>query len=304
MIWVSVNFDFFMQTSWLGKDARKFYLLGVYRPGKLTSAYGLSLSLAGLASALREANAIINPGHYVEVVVERLEDGSFKASVRTIFDRAKNVFSKEAPKAILYSIIAAYIYEATLGQDEPPTVIVNDDSVIIESGNDRIIVPRNVYEAKKQVERSPQFKSAVGQVFNGASTDASVSGLKLVGASAPNLPIVPRSRFALLMDRVPQDELNVVFEVAYLEISRAIMARGRRKWEFYWHGMKIAAPVLDHYFYDRFFQHDIRIAPGDVLKAVLKIYRKVDPDTRIVMNTRYEVVEVIEHIPRYSQMSF
>jgi len=41
-----------------------------------------------------------------------------------------------------------------------------------------------------------------------------------------------------------------------------------------------------------------------MLDVELKIYRKIDPDTGIMVNVRYEVVDVIDHVPRGTQMSF
>jgi hypothetical protein len=59
--------------------------------------------------------------------------------------------------------------------------------------------------------------------------------------------------------------------------------------------------VLDESFYDKFFAHSITIAPGDVLKVALKIYRQPDPDSGITINTKYEIVQVYEHLPRQKQ---
>ena len=87
-----------------------------------------------------------------------------------------------------------------------------------------------------------------------------------------------------------------------MEISRAILARGKRKWEFYWRGMRIPAPVLDTIFYDRFFAHEIMIAPGDGLRVALRITQVQSPDTGIYVNEQYEIVEVFEHIPRMQQL--
>lgn len=133
--------------------------------------------------------------------------------------------------------------------------------VVIESGKEKIIVFRDVYEAKKQLEKSERFNSAVGQVFYGAP-------------------------------------------FANLEISRAILARGDRKCEFYWRGVKISASVLDGGFYDRFFAHEITIVSGDELRVALRIIQVQNPDTGIFVNERYEVIEVFEHIPRMRQTRF
>ena len=133
--------------------------------------------------------------------------------------------------------------------------------------------------------------------------DQSVRGLGLkieIDESIPQV-CIPRENFAIFDSRGEMEGSREVIEYATLEISRAILERGRRKWEFYWRGMRISAPVLDVSFYDRFFAHEIMIAPGDGLRVVLRVTQIAAPDTGIFMNTHYEVVEVIEHIPRMQQ---
>lgn len=272
---------------------------------KEINAYALATSLVGLANAIKEANSIVNPGHSIEVVVERLDDGSFRATIKTIVKKAKNIFSNEASKAVIYGLIATWIYDQTLGADKQPTVIVNDGSVEIRSGDTIIIVPREIYEAKKAVEKSQRFENSMGQVFNGAMLDRDVSGLKITPTGNwPMLPTIQRNQFKALIERHSPDDANTIIEDTHLEISRAILARGRRKWEFYWRGIRIAAPILDDSFFDDFFAHSITIAPGDVLHAALKIHRRPDPDSGIMINTKYEVVQVYSHEPRQTQSSF
>ena len=89
-----------------------------------------------------------------------------------------------------------------------------------------------------------------------------------------------------------------LIEITQLEISRAVLERGKRRWEFFWRGVKIAAPILDERFSDRFFAHEITIAPGDSLEVALRIVQEKKPDSGIYVNVRYEVVEVYQHVPR------
>jgi hypothetical protein len=100
-----------------------------------------------------------------------------------------------------------------------------------------------------------------------------------------------------------EDNQRAIIEVADLHILRAILERGTRKWEFSWRGIKISAPMLDEKFFDDFFAHEITIAPGDSLEVKLKIYQLRDQDTGIFTNQRYEVIEVLRHIPRMKQVS-
>lgn len=288
----------------LTNDADRFVLY-FQTPKHEVNAYALAAAITGLANSVKTANAVINPGYQIEVLVESLPDGSFQTVIKTVLSSAKNIFASEASKAIIYGVISTYIYEHYIDYKEPVKVEVTGDLVIIKSGNEKIIVPKATYEATKSVEKSEKFQSSIGAMFDGISLDTNVKGIGLKNNPDRNEPpiIIPRDYFQLFESRSEEME-SVIVEEASLEISRAILSRGLRKWEFFWRGIKISAPVLDNVFYDEFFAHDITIAPGDCLVVDLKIVQKEDPDTGILMNQRYEVIKVKEHIPRLNQRKF
>jgi hypothetical protein len=269
------------------------------------NAYALATALVGLADAVRAANAAVNPGYEVEVVVESFEDGSFQAVIRTIFNKAENLFSGEAAKAIIYGVISAFIWEKVIKTDIPIKLTVSQEMAVVESGNEKIIIPRTVLEAKKQLEKSERFNSAIGQIFQGALADSSVEGvgLKMNPGTAPPPVYVPRDKFTIFdVRRIDEDGVREIVELTNLEISKAVLARGNRRWEFFWRGIKISGPVLDDRFYDRFFAREFTIAPGDGLRVELRIIQRKDPDTGIFKNERYEIIEVYEHLPRMHQV--
>ena len=285
------------------RDVDRFVLL-FETPRQEISAYALASALVGLADAVREANAVVNPGYRVEVVVEALSDGSFKATIRTVFTQARNLFSHQAVQAVIWGIVSTHIYEKVIKTEEPPKIIVTDKLVTIEIGRDKIIVPRDIYEAKIQVEKSQRFNNAVGKVFDAAASDPNVTGLALTeeGENLPPPLIVRREHFALFQtEQIVDETTREIIEVTHVEISRAILERGKRRWEFFWRGVKIAAPILDERFFDRFFAHEITIAPGDGLEVALKIIQEKKADSGIFVNVRYEIVEVLDHVPRLKQ---
>ena len=281
------------------------FVLYFETPRREISAYAFASALVGLADAVREANAVVNPGYRVEVVVEALAEGSFQATVRTVFTKARDLFSHQAVQAIIWGIVATHIYEKAIRTETPPTITVSNDQVIVEIGKDRIIVPRDVYEAKKQLEKSERFNGAIGRVFEAAESDANVKGIAL-HEDRPNIPrmIIPRESFGIFRSPIEGTEnTREIVEITQVEISRAILERGRRRWEFFWRGFKIAAPILDQRFFDRFFAHQITIAPGDALEVALRIVQERNEDSGIFVNVRYEIVEVLNHVPRLKQGS-
>ena len=65
-------------------------------PRREVNAFALATSLIGLADAVREANAIVNPGYRVEVVVEALESGVFAPNGRPVSLFLGLIVSKQA----------------------------------------------------------------------------------------------------------------------------------------------------------------------------------------------------------------
>jgi len=277
---------------------------------KRINAYTLASALVGFADAIKSANALINPGYEVEVVVEAVGPGSFKALIRTIYHASSNLFSKEDLRAIVLGVIASTIHQHTFAPDSNIVVTVNDSEVVIENGIDRVVVPRNTYEAMKQVEKSEEFQDGVGRAFNAIEKDKEITTFGVsptMEDPTPDIPI-PRSRFPLLQSfgHVSEGQIREINEITDLQITRAILERSRKRWQFVWRGVRISAPVVDTIFYNSFFAREITIAPGDMLKVRLKMVQRCDPDTGIWINDTngYEVLEVIDHLPRATQTAY
>lgn len=268
------------------------------------NAYTLASTLVSLADAVKEANAIVNPGYEVEVLVEAFGEGSFRAKVKASYTGLNNLFNSNRLEAIAIGIFTSFIYQHTLAPDNDVTVKVDDTQVVIEQGDKRIVVPKNVYEAQKEVEKSEKFRRSVSAGFLTIEKDENITDFGITKGILDEIPdiLVPRERFPLLSKEPDLAEpLREVQEVADLQIKRAILERSKRKWEFIWRGVKISAPVLDEKFYEDFFAHRITVAPGDAFEVLLKIYQTRDEDTGIYTNSRYEVVEVQKHTRRQTQ---
>src|SRR4051812_43031408 len=75
------------------------------------NAYTLASTLVSIADAAKAANATLNFGYDIEVVVEAVGPGSFRATLRAIYKTAKNLFSDQRIQAIIFGIISSYIYD-------------------------------------------------------------------------------------------------------------------------------------------------------------------------------------------------
>ncbi len=271
---------------------------------KKINAYTLASSLVFIADAVKEANNVLNPGYDVEVLVEAFGEGSFRAKIKTVFKGTGNIFSKDTLKTIALSVLANFIYQHTLAPDSQVVVNVSDNQVVIEQGDTKIIVPKTIYDATQEVEKSEKFKQSVSRLAKTIEKDKSIESFGFTRNINDERPDIEISRGQLAILSEPEEYAEPsreIYEQVNLFIKRAILERSKRKWEFIWQGFKISAPVLDEVFYNDFFAHKVKIAPGDQLKAKLKIYQIKDDDTGIYSNDRYEVVEVVKHIPHIEQ---
>lgn len=275
-------------------------------PLKRINAYTLASSLVAIADAAKEANEIINPGYSVEVVVEAFGGGSFRAKIKTIYKGVNNLFSTQTLKAIAIGVISSYVYQHTLAPDVEIKIKVDNELVIIEQNDKQIIIPRSVHDALKEVEKSKKFSQEISRAFEAIQSDEQIESFgftKNLDDKTPTIE-VPRQKFPMFAV-LPESQVSdrIIEELAELQISKAILERSKRKWEFSWRGVKISAPILHQQFYNDFFAHKIKIAPGDILEAKLKIYQTREPESGIFINTKYEITEVISHKPRSIQSS-
>jgi hypothetical protein len=275
-------------------------VLHIRKDGHSINAYLLAATLVSLADAAKEANAQINPGYEIEVVVEALADGSIKAVLKAVYRSLGNLFSKEALNAIILGIIATYIYEHALAPDKKVNITVKTNEVIIQQENTKVIVPRVVYDAEQKVKVSERFQEKIGETFDSLLKDQEIKGLSLEPSLTLNKEMPQIERQVMEQLALPPkegEEFELSEELADLQIIRAILEKSRRRWEFSWKGFRFPAPILDDKFYNDFTSHRIVIAPGDLLKTRLKIYRRRDTSAGVYINFRYEVIEVISHEP-------
>lgn len=269
------------------------------------NAYTLASTLVSLADAAKAANNVLNYGYEIEIVVEALGPGSFRARIRAIYSSTKNLFANQVVLGVVIGVLGNYIYERTLAVDDKVIVEVKTDEVIIQKGEDRIVVPRNVYDATRKAEKNPLFVKAMSRTFEAIAADDKIKGVGLVTSmdSPPPEIIIPKAALQQMATSIPEDpDARVIYEQVDLQIIKAILDKSKRKWEFMWRGIKISAPVVHEHFYVNFFSHEITIAPGDILQAKLAIKQTKDPQTGIYSNIGYEVVEVYDHVPRIKQM--
>jgi hypothetical protein len=280
-------------------DFSSGFVLYFQTPEPRINAYALASTLVSLADAAKAAGRTLDSTTDIEIVVEALTSGSFKVRVSAVAHQSGLFIKQSILGSILLSVLGSYIYDHTLGKRDPIQVQVNGEEVVITHGDDRIIVSKAVHQATQLVSANPAFVQSVGRMLNNVAIDERVTGFGLardVNDPPPEV-ILPRELLTNEDEHLDSGaKTRVIEEDADLYIIKAIMERSKRKWEFQWHGIAIAAPIKDPNFYDDFALHSFTIAPGDEFQARLAIHQKKDDISGVYANTSYEVLQVYRHV--------
>jgi hypothetical protein len=93
------------------------------------------------------------------------------------------------------------------------------------------------------------------------------------------------------------DDGKKIREVRAVLNVRKIVFDFTSKWGFYYDGVKISAKILDREFLES-AQSEGRFGNGDTLDVLLRIHQVFDSSVNTYINKEYEVVEVLDHLPR------
>jgi hypothetical protein len=260
-------------------------------------------ALVSIAEVVRAINQEVNPGFALEIAIDAVGPGSFRARLKTAKKTLKNLFSGSVPRDIIIGILSTLLWEKVISPDTPPQITISDDSVIIQHGNDRIIVPREAYDAKRKVEASPAVNRHIARAMEVMENDPSVESFGIATGLRDPEPLLefPRSTFPVIrQNAMPRPEEGSRYEDKNVVVSvhKAVFERSARKWEFIWNGFKISAPILDQTFFDRLEARKVAIKQGDAFRAVLRIHQTYDKMSGNWINDRYEIMTVGDLISR------
>lgn len=274
---------------------------------KEVNAHTFANSLLSISEALREINSQINPDFSLEIVIDAVGTGSFRARVKASGTRITGLFKGSAHQ-VLVGVLAAIIYDKAFSPDMQ--IVVHDDSYIVQKGRDRIVLPKAVYEAKERLRNTEEIEEHISRAFEVLEEDPSITEFGFTPSLTDDIPLanIPRDSFAVLSAtpavKPPDDSHRTKFENADLVVVRAVLERGPRKWQFVWNGIRIAAPIKDSTFFDRLARHEYEFGQGDLLHVVLAIHQTKDEMSGAFINDKYEVVEVKGRTQGPRQTSF
>ena len=267
------------------------------RPNEVDS-YTFANALLAIADAFREVNSQVNPAVAMELRLEALTEGSFKAKVKGKPKSLRSIFAGLG-QCVVLPIFLAFLYDEIKGDEQ---IIVNDDEVVIQRGNDRIIIPRTAYDQAQTLPNKPTIRSHVAKAIGVVDRDENVESFGLYRDFDPDSPPlinIPRDDF----QRVREIELEGdpgrrnKDEPATLYVRKAVFEASNRKWDFVWNGVKISAPISDPAFLADLLARTYLIGNGDALEVTLRISQKWNGVSSVWLNDSYEVLKVWKHIP-------
>jgi hypothetical protein len=269
-------------------------------------AYTFANSMVSLANAMRATNVIVNPGQDIEIAIQAIGAGSFRAKVRATKKSLRNLFSLQgAGTGLIVGLLGNQIWQAA-HPDKPPQIIINDGSVEFRYKDATVILPRQAYEAYKATHESKEIKNSIAEAFDQLQRDESITEFGITKEMDDSHLVlnVGRQKFPIISGSFRQEPETRTTELrTNVQIVRAILERSNRLWEFVWQGNRIPAPVTDSVFYDDLYRRKISLATGDILDVTLRIKQKQIGDTGIFENACYEIIKVHGHTPRPHQDS-
>jgi hypothetical protein len=283
--------------------------------GALTSvdAYTFGNSLIAFADTIRAVNSVLNPEQNIEVRVEAIGPGSFRAVVKRLRKGLGGFLSRGA-EAVFWAVMATLIYEHLIKNDPKTKITVKEDSVVIEKDGDTIIVPRTVYDQTNHVKANKEVQHNLSRTFQVIEEDPAVDNFGLTPRLDDKQPLVqiPRAEFPRLatppdiLELQVDDRKRERVERVRLIILKAWFVPGSRKWSFEWNGVPLSAPIRDDHFFDRLASHEVMIGQGDALDVDLRYFQDFDDALGVYVNDplTFEVIKVhgVIRRPRQQQL--
>lgn len=291
-------------------DLRRFnddsFVIHFGGAGQGIDATTFAQALTGFTEALKSINRELEPGYDLDVIIEAVGPGSFRARLRAIKKSAGNLFTVAAAGTIVGGIainVLSAIITQKMFPDEPAKIMVSADGVTIEHKGATVIVSRDVFEAQQKVEKSAPVKRHIAETLEAVERDPKVTSFGITRSLDDPVPTfeVPRLLFPTVITatRPPEDTKAQAIDVeAQLTVKTATLERSRKKWEFYWSGIPIKAPIIDKTFFDRLVALQISLQHGDTFNSILRIHQVRDEMTGAWKNRSYEVLRVFDVVHR------
>jgi hypothetical protein len=271
------------------------------RPSEV-DAFTFSNALIAIGEAFREISRQVSPEFKIEVIIDGVGPGSFRARIKTSLKSIGGLFKPSSENLIL-KLWALIVYER---HSDGAIIDITPDHAVLRDGDNVILLPLEVWHARERLPEPNAIEEKVAKTFEILDEDASVTDFGIVpniGDDEP-LAVIPRSDFPRLAtppSLVTEEEgKRYRDERTKLIVIKAVLERSTRKWQFVWNGIRIPAPIKDDVFFEKPRNREVSFTQGDVLNVILRIHQRRDEANGVFLNERYEVIRVFgkDEMPR------
>ncbi len=278
----------------------------IHYGGALTSvdAYTFANSLIAFSDTVRAVNQYLDPNQGIEIRLEAIDTGSFRAILRRI-PKGLGGFLSRGAEAVFWSLIGSLIYDKLVHDDPTVVIHVSQDQVIIEKNGDRIIIPKIIYDQVQNLRHASEVQKQISKTFEIIENDQAVENFGITPRIEDEEPLFQfnREEFPKLSAPIALPASNPSFrerrENARVVILKAWLKRGTQKWSFEWNGYPISAPIKDQEFFTRLENREFLIGSGDALDVELYYIQEFKEDLGIYVNdaSTFQIEKVIKIVP-------
>jgi len=285
-------------------DSERGFIIHFGGKPREIDAHTFAYSLLGFSEALKEINSQVNPGYSFELKIEAISEGSFRATLRESGKSLRNIFSA-AVKNFVFPLLVLIAYDEWKSHEK--SIEVSDDVVLIKTGDTTIVLPKSVFEQRERVKETSRIRGNINRAVEAVENDENVTDLSLYSELDKETPVlhIPRDRFAEFKKEIADvsttEGTRVRDERVSLVILKVVFAKGNRKWEFVWNGIKISATVSDPIFLMELLSREHLIGNGDTLECDLEIVQEWDSSQSVWINKSYNITKVYRHIAAEKQ---
>jgi hypothetical protein len=269
---------------------------------KSVDAYTFGNSLISIADTIRAINDTINPGQKIEVRLEAVGPGSFRAVIKKI-KKGIGGFISRAPENVFWAVLGAWLITPSFEQSR--TVTVYDDRVEIVDGETTVIISREAFGQFQNTQKNPNIPKSVRKTFDVIDRDDSIENFGITPKLDDPEPLLQISRDQF--QKIASDNPIISGERRRLQSVRSIIIvlktwvnASKNKWSFEWNGIPIAAHISDVKFLNLIKEGEIRFGNGDALDVDIDYFQDFDENLGVWVNDNqsYIISSVYAHLSK------
>jgi len=262
-------------------------------------------SLISYSSVTQETAAYLSPGIKADIKIKATKQGSFILLLNLITENVGSLFVKDniSLAAEIITIVGGlYGLKKWISRNGKPEIIkqVNDNEIEISNNKGKIIITGDIYNIYQE---SPKVRESLRNTFVKLQEKEEIDSFEIKDTdSGSNIFIAEKKDFPALAsdnDEIEQRRQKVIKDSQELSVFKVVF-KENYKWEFFYLGTKIYASIKDEDYFKKIERGDIAFRSGDKLIVDLEIEQVFNEAANTFVNDSYNILKVIEHIPRTS----